>query len=128
MKEERENTKRRIRCVTSSIGKSKNNKNVVSIFAEYQWKKPLWNFPLDGLKLSKGCGLIHSLPRTRARAHTQQEAILYTLFFCLFTKIVISVFFIKDCESNKYFDAKKDISFLIFIGQFYTLRPESMFW
>jgi hypothetical protein len=36
---ERENTKRRIRrirCVTSSIGKSKNNKNVVSIFAEYQ--------------------------------------------------------------------------------------------
>lgn len=36
MKEERENTKRRIRCVTSSIGKSKNNKNVVSIFAEYQ--------------------------------------------------------------------------------------------
>jgi hypothetical protein len=75
MKEERENTQRRIRCVTSSIGKSKNNKNVVSIFAEYQWKKPLWNFPLDG------CGLIHSLPKnTCTSSHTAGGNTLYFIF------------------------------------------------
>lgn len=65
---------------------------------------------------------------TKEHVHelTHSKRQYFILYFS--TKIIISVFLIKDCESNKCSDARKDISFPIFVGQFYTLRRESMFW